>query len=77
VLRDWQLPLLENHHLPYLVADRRLLSEDTLRGQYFSVKDQYGNELRPKGVVHKFSEVPIGRVWQGGRIVLFNLQDRP
>jgi hypothetical protein len=76
-LRDWQLPLLERNHLPFLVADRRLLSEDTLRGQYFSVKDQYGNELRPQGVVHKFSEIPVGRVWQGGRIVLFNLRDRP
>lgn len=76
-LRDWQLPLLESHHLPFLVADRRLLSEDTLRGQYFSVKDQYGNELREKGVVHKFSEIPVARVWHSGRIVLFNLTDRP
>ncbi|HET9196896.1 MAG TPA: DUF6541 family protein [Solirubrobacterales bacterium] len=76
-LHDWQLPLLESNHLPFLVADRRQLSEDTLRGQYFSVKDQYGNELRPKGVVHKFSEIPVGRVWHSGRIVLFNLRDRP
>lgn len=76
-LHDWQLPLLENHNLPYLVADRRLLSEDTLRGQFFSVEDQYGNELREKGVVHKFSKIPVARVWHSGRIVLFNLGDRP
>lgn len=76
-LHSWQLPLLENHNLPFVVADRRLLSEDTLRGEYFSVEDQYGNEMREKGVVHKFSEVPVGRVWHSGRIVLFNLRDRP
>lgn len=76
-LRKWQLPLLEKHHLPYVVADRRLNSEDTLRGMYFTVKDQYGGELREPGVVHKFARVPTGRVWQSGRIVVFNLRDRP
>ncbi len=76
-LRSWQLPLLDKHHLPYVVADRRLNSEDTLRGMYFTVKDQYGSELRERGVVHKFARIPVGRVWQSGRIVVFNLRDRP
>jgi hypothetical protein len=76
-LPKWQLPLLESHHLPYLVADRKLNSEDTLRGQYFQVPGQYGTDLRPKGVVHKFSRIPAGRVWHSGRLVLFNLRDRP
>src|SRR5207253_1009451 len=43
-LRGWQLPLLASHHLPFVVADRRRLSEDTLRGQYLAVKGQYGSE---------------------------------
>lgn len=76
-LADWQLPLLERHSLPYVVADRRLNSEDTLRGEYFTVPGQYGTDLRPKGVVHKFSRIPVGRVWHSGRLVLFNLKDRP
>ncbi len=76
-LESWQLPLLEKHHLPYVVADRRLNSEDTLRGMYFTVKDQYGSALREPGVVHKFARIPVGRVWQSGRIVVFNLRDRP
>jgi hypothetical protein len=76
-LRDWQLPLLESHHLPFLVADRRQISEDTLRGQYMTVPGQYGTELREQGVVHKFSRIPVGRVWHSGRIVLFNLRDHP
>jgi len=76
-LESWQLPLLEKHHLPYVVADRRLNSEDTLRGMYFTVKDQYGSELREPGVVHKFARIPVGRVWQGGHLSVFNLEDRP
>ncbi len=76
-LRSWQLPLLEQHHLPYLVADRRLNSEDTLRGMYFTVKDQYGSALREPGVVHKFARIPVGRIWQSGRLSVFNLRDRP
>lgn len=76
-LAEWQLPLLEKHHLPYLVADRRLNSEDTLRGQFFQVPGQYGSQLREKGAVHKFARIPVGRVWHSGRLSLFNLRDRP
>jgi len=76
-LESWQLPLLEQHNLPYVVGDRRLNSEDTLRGFYFDVKGQYGGKLREQGVVHKFARIPAGRVWQGNHIVLFNLKDRP
>ncbi|HEU5253647.1 MAG TPA: hypothetical protein VFU16_10030 [Solirubrobacterales bacterium] len=76
-LADWQLPLLKRHHLPWLVADRKLNSEDTLRGEYFQVPGQYGTALRPRGVVHKFSRIPVARAWHSGRIVLFNLRDRP
>jgi hypothetical protein len=76
-IESWQLPLLKEHHLPFVVADRRMISEDTLRGEYFAVKDQYGTALRDPKVVHKFARIPAGRVWHSGRIVLFNLEDRP
>ena len=76
-LAPWQLPVLEKNHLPYVVADRRLNSEDTLRGQFFTVPGQYGAALRDKEVIHKFARIPAGRVWDSGRIVLFNLRDRP
>src|SRR5215218_481360 len=76
-LAEWQLPLLKDYHLPFVVADRRLISEDTLRGEFFAVRDQYGTDLRGSGVTHKFARIPAGRVWHSGRIVLFNLEDRP
>lgn len=76
-LEKWQLPLLRKNNLPYVVADRRLDSEDTLRGQYFTVPGQYGEKLRERDVVHKFARIPAARVWDSGRIVLFDLKDRP
>jgi len=76
-LESWQLPLLRENHLPFVVADRRLISEDTLRGEFFAVKDQYGTALREPAVIHKFARIPAGRVWHSGRIVLLNLKDRP
>jgi hypothetical protein len=76
-LEEWQLPLLERHHLPYLVADRRLASEDTLRGFFFEVTGQYGSAVRHRGVVHKFSRIPVARAWHSGRLSVFNLRDHP
>jgi hypothetical protein len=76
-LADWQLPLLADHSLPYVVADRRLISGDTLRGEFFAAKGQYGTELRKVEVVKKFARIPVGQVWNSGRIVLFDLRNRP
>lgn len=76
-LESWQLPLLKENHLPYVVADRRDNAEDTLRGQYFAVPGQYGEKLQSSELLHKFTRVPAARVWDGGRIVLYDLRDRP
>lgn len=76
-LESWQLPLLQENHLPYVVTDRRLASGDSIRGFYFSVPGQYNDKLRQKGVVHKFSRLPVARVWTSGRLVLYDLKDRP
>jgi hypothetical protein len=75
--QDWQFAVLSKNHLPYVVADRRLASGDSIRGYYFTVPGRYNDALREKGVVHKFSQLPVARVWDGGRIVLYDLKDRP
>lgn len=76
-LESWQLPLLEENRLPYVVTDRRLASGDSIRGFYFTVPGRYNDALRERGVVHKFARLPVGRVWDGGRVVLYDLEDRP
>jgi hypothetical protein len=76
-IESWQLPVLQENHLPYLVADRRLASGDSIRGFYFTVPGRYNDALRERGVLHKFSRLPVARVWDSGRIVLYDLKDRP
>lgn len=76
-LESWQLPLLKENHLPYVVADRRNSADDTLRGQYFTVPGQYGEKLQDRKLLHKFAQIPAARVWDSGRIVLYDLKDRP
>ncbi|HET9592725.1 MAG TPA: hypothetical protein VFP17_07405 [Solirubrobacterales bacterium] len=76
-IESWQLPLLQENHLPYVVADRRLASGDVIRGFYFTVPGRYNDALRERGVLHKFSRLPVARVWDSGRIVLYDLKDRP
>lgn len=76
-IESWQLPLLQENHLPYVVADRRLVSGDSIRGFYFTVPGRYNDALRERGVVHKFSRLPVARVWDSGRVVLYDLKDRP
>jgi hypothetical protein len=73
----WQFGVLRHNHLPYVATDRRLASGDSIRGFYFTVPGRYNDALREKGVVHKFSEIPAARVWDSGRIVLYDLKDRP
>jgi hypothetical protein len=76
-IESWQLPLLRENNLPYVVADRRLASGDAIRGFYFTVPGRYNDALRERGVLHKFSRLPVARIWDSGRIVLYDLKDRP
>jgi hypothetical protein len=75
--QDWQFAVLQETHLRYVAADRRLASGDSIRGFYFTVPGRYNDALREKGVVHKFSQIPAARVWDSGRVVLYDLKDRP
>src|SRR3954454_16825218 len=76
-IESWQLPLLEENHLPYVVTDRRLASGDSIRGFYFTVPGRYNDALRERGVIHKFSRLPVARVWDSGRFVVYDLKDQP
>jgi hypothetical protein len=76
-VESWQLPLLQENHLPYVVTDRRLVSGDSIRGYYFTVPGRYNDALRERGVVDKFARLPVARVWDSGRVVLYDLKDRP
>jgi hypothetical protein len=73
----WQRRILGNHRLRYVVADRRLIAKDNVRGYFFTVPGFGDNRLLAKGVINKFARLPAARVYDSGRIVLFDLEDRP
>jgi len=76
-LEDWQLPLLRINDYRYVVADRRLASSDPLRGIYFSVPGQGDTTLSWPEVLHKFAEIPVGRLYNSGRIAVYDMENKP
>lgn len=75
-VEPWQLPLLRRHRLRYVVADRREISSDFLRGYYFATEGRKaGGELLPRSVVAKFNRVPgAARIYTNGAITVFDLE---
>jgi hypothetical protein len=70
-LPAWQIPLLREEGIEYVVVDRRELSADGIRGYYFS-RDDEEPALYPPGVVRKFEEQPeFSRVYSNGPITVF------
>jgi hypothetical protein len=68
---SWQLPLLRDHGIDYVVLDRREISNDAIRGYYFSESGAQ-EELYPEGTVTKFEELPNwARIYTNGPIVVF------
>jgi hypothetical protein len=73
-LEGWELPLLRENDLRYVVADRRAVSVDSLRGYYFSRNGSPAAALLSKGVIAKFNRVPgISRIYTNGTISVFDL----
>jgi len=73
----YELPLLHGHDVGYIVADQRKLVSDNVRGYYFSVPASEHDSLLPPEAVRKFAQVPLGRVYDSGDIVVYDLGDRP
>lgn len=76
-LEGWELPLLHGHDVGYIVADQRKLASDNVRGYSFSVPGSEHDSLLPPEAVRKFAQVPLGRVYDSGEIVVYDLGDRP
>jgi hypothetical protein len=76
-LEGWELPLLRRNELRYLVADRRVLGEDGIRGYYFSLEDTApGERLLPRETVTKFAKIPgAQRIYANGDIAVYDLKE--
>jgi hypothetical protein len=74
-LPSWQVPLLREHGIDYVVVDRREISNDGIRGYYFS-RDDVEEELYPAGVVEKFERLPeFSPVYSNGPITVFRREE--
>jgi hypothetical protein len=76
-LSNWELPSLRGNGLGYIVANRRKVATDPGRGSFFLVPGSEEDALLPLAAMHKFGERRLGRVYDSGNIVVFNLRDRP
>jgi hypothetical protein len=74
-LEGWELPLLRRHDLRYVVADRRVLGADGIRGYFFSLEETAPMErLLPREAVTKFAEIPgASRIYANGDIAVYDL----
>jgi hypothetical protein len=72
-LLPWQLQLLSENGLRYVVADSREVSSDGLRG-YFFPRDDIDEELLPAAAVNKYVGIPgASRVYSNGTISVYDL----
>jgi hypothetical protein len=69
----WELPLLREEGIRYVVADRREISSDATRGYDFSIRGAEP-ELMPLATVTKFAELPgARRIYSSGDISVYEL----
>jgi len=77
-LEGWELPLLRDNNLRYVVADRRAVNDDTLRGYFFAYPGSPTAEREPKSVIAKFNGVRgAARIYTNGSITVFDLEAQP
>jgi hypothetical protein len=73
-LPPWQVALLRNNRLRYVVVDRRLRSFDTMGGYFFDrAGSEASRERLPIGVVRKFDKSGANRIYDSGDVVVFDL----
>ena len=74
-LEGWELPLLRRNNLRYVVADRREIGNDGIRGYYFSREETAPMErLLPREAVTKFARIPgASRIYANGDIAVYDL----
>ncbi|HEU4945073.1 MAG TPA: hypothetical protein VFT10_07910 [Solirubrobacterales bacterium] len=69
----WELPLLREEDIRYVVTDRREISSDATRGYDFTLRGEE-RDLMPLRTVTKFAELPgAKRIYSSGDIAVYEL----
>jgi hypothetical protein len=72
-LELWQLETLVRNNLRYVVVDRRPQAFDNSAGYYFDLRSDQSAPSAPLAAVNKFEALPSDRIYDSGRIVIFDL----
>lgn len=71
----WEMQLLSENDVRYMVTDTREIARDTTRGYFFS---EDGEPSIPRPQIVKFSEFPgATRIYSSGEISVYDLGERP
>jgi hypothetical protein len=75
VIADWQVELLRQRHIRFVVVDLRQVASDGVRGYFFSEPGFSGNAWIPRAAATKFDAVPgATRIYDSGSIVIYALE---
>lgn len=75
-ISGWEMPLLREEDIRYIVTDRREISSDATRGYAFTLRGEKP-ELSPLDTVTKFADLPGSRrVYSSGDISVYELGAR-
>lgn len=73
-LSSWELPLLREEGVRFVVADQRVVSNDGFRGYYFATPNSPRNALLPRSAVTKFGNAPgVERIYDNGMIIVYDI----
>lgn len=76
-LSDWELPLLRENDVRYVVTDRREIAGDATRGYFFSERGVEEEALQ-RAAITKFGDIPgAARIYSNGEIAVYDLKARP
>jgi hypothetical protein len=78
-LQNFELSVMHDARLDYVVADRRLKSFDNLIGYYFGLRPGAGppDRLYPAAVQNKFDALPLDRLYDSGDIAVYAVGKAP
>lgn len=78
VLFPYQIALLREQHIRYIVVDLREVASDGTRGYYFSEPGSRRNVWVPLSTATKFEKIPgLTRLYDSGSIIVYGLEPNP
>jgi hypothetical protein len=75
LLEEWQLQLLADKSIRYVLMDRRKITDDTLAGYFFpnKISPHTWRETIPAAIYDKFDRNDTSRIFDSGNITVYDV----